>query len=258
MLSSLNGKIILVTGAAGGIGSAICSALSDHGATVIATDREAPGELSAHACWALDASSEVAWETSADRIANDYGRLDGLVNNAATCTIGPLEQTDLALWRDVQAINVESVLLSLKTMLPPLKVAGASSGAGASVVNVSSVGGLRGAAFMAAYCASKAAITSLTKSAAHEFGALQHNIRVNSVHPGGVDTPMLESIASAYVELGIAPTYERAIDTIESRHVLGRLAQPAEIAGGVVYLCSDQASFVTGSELVIDGGFTSI
>ncbi|WP_340316119.1 SDR family oxidoreductase [Rhizorhabdus argentea] len=125
------------------------------------------------------------------------------------------------------------------------------------MVDISSVGGIGGAPLMTAYCSSKGAVRLFSKSAACEFAALKYNIRVNSVHPGGVETWMMDEIVSRYVSLGLAPDELTARTRVEAQHPLGRWGKPEEIAGGIVYLCSPAASFVTGAELVIDGGFTS-
>jgi NAD(P)-dependent dehydrogenase (short-subunit alcohol dehydrogenase family) len=257
MTISLDDKIVLVTGAAGGIGQELCVALKSANATVISTDLKKPTGLASDLALKHDVTSLDDWKFVASRISKKFGRLDGLVNNAGYSFVMTIEGTDIDRWRNVMAINVESVLLSFHTCLDLLKEGGKHSRGGASVVNISSVGGLRGAAFNAAYCASKAAIRNFSKSAAVEFGMLGYNIRVNSYHPGGVDTPMLERILQAYVDQGAVPDYETAKAGIVMNHPIGRIAEPAEIAGGVVFLCSDAASFITGSEFVNDGGFTS-
>lgn len=254
----LDDKVILVTGASGGIGREICAALKSAKALVVAADLAASADVPCASYHQLDVCNTEQWARAAAFVESEYGRLDGLVNNAGISLVGSIEGTAIEEWRRIQAVNVESIVIGLQAMLPQLKTAGASNKSGASVVNLSSIGGLRGAAFNSAYCASKAAVKNFSKSAAHEFAAMGYNIRVNSVHPGGVDTPMLSSIIQSYVDAGIAPSYDEAAAGIKARHVLGRLGTPDEIAGGVVYLCSDAASFVTGSELVIDGGFTSI
>lgn len=125
-------------------------------------------------------------------------------------------------------------------------------------MNFSSIAGQRGAAFNAAYCASKGAVKIFTKCAAIEFAALGYNIRVNSIHPGGVETPMLKSIIDTYIDKGVVPSYEVAEAGIITDHPIGRLGVPEDMGGGVVYLCSESAAFVTGAELNIDGGFTSV
>jgi NAD(P)-dependent dehydrogenase (short-subunit alcohol dehydrogenase family) len=259
MTIRLDDTIALVTGAAGGIGRGVCAALHAAGATVIATDivREAsiPGTAAYHC---HDVASAPDWARVAGEVKARYGRLDALVNGGAICIVKSVETTTLEEWRRVQAVNVESILLGTQAMLPLLRESGKTRPGGAAIVNFSSVGGLRGGGFCAAYCASKAAVSLFTKSAAIEFAALKYNIRVNSVHPGGIRTKMLNDIMDRYVELGAVASREIAEATVIAAHPIGRLGNPEELGGGVVYLCSSSASFVTGSELVIDGGFTSI
>ena len=251
----LDGAVALVTGAGGGIGSATVAAMIEAGAEVIATDLEAPsgGTLNL----AQDVTDEAVWATLSETIGQRWGRLDCLVNNAGIATITPIADNSLAQWRRQMAVNVDSMLLSCKAMLPLLREAGKTRSGGASVVNLSSVGGIGGAPFMAAYCTSKGAVRLFSKSAALEFAALRYNIRVNSVHPGGIATGMMDEIIAAYVKLGVAPDTATARAAVDAQHPMGRWGKPEEIAGGIVYLCSPAASFMTGSELVIDGGFTA-
>jgi len=251
--------IVLITGAAGGIGRAVSRSLKDAGATVIATDLAAEVDIpGADAYYRHDVTREGDWSHIAGEIAAKYGRLDCLVNNAAIAQVASIEATTLESWRKIQAVNVESILIGTRAMLELLKTGGKTRKGGASIVNFSSVGGLRGAAFTSAYCTSKGAVKLFSKSAAIEFGALRYNIRVNSVHPGGIDTEMLGSMMQRYVDLGAVPSVQVAEAGIIAQHPIGRIGRPEEIGGGVVYLCSTAASFVTGSEFVIDGGFTSV
>ena len=143
-------------------------------------------------------------------------------------------------------------------LLPLLKEGGKTRKGGASIVNFSSVGGLRGGVFNAAYSTSKAAVKMLSKCMGAEFAALGYNIRCNSVHPGGIETAMLTSIMDTYVEMGIASSREAAAQSIIAAHPIGRLGRADEMAGGVVYLSSEAASFVTCSEFLMDGGFTQV
>jgi len=259
MTIRLDDTIALVTGAAGGIGRAVCAALNAAGATVLATDlapeASVPGAVSYRR---HDVASARDWAQVAIEVRARYGRLDALVNAAAICQVKSIEETTLEDWRQVQAVNVESMLIGTQAMLPLLKESGKTRKGGASIVNFSSVGGQRGAAFTAAYCTSKGAVKLFSKSAAIEFGMLKYNIRVNSVHPGGIHTPMMHAIIDRYVQLGAVPTREAAEAGVIAAHPIGRLGNPEEIGGGVVYLCSPEASFVTGSEFVIDGGFTAV
>lgn len=259
MTIALPNVIALVTGAAGGIGRELCKALKAAGATIVATDlaEEADGVAADHYLQ-HDVTDAAAWRRISDFISDTYGRLDALVNNAGLSIVVKFEDSPLSEWHRVQQVNVDSIVVGVQTMLPLLKEGGKARKGGASIVNFSSVGGQRGAAFNAAYCTSKAAVLMLSKCLGAEFGALGYNIRVNSVHPGGVDTAMLNSIIDRYVELGAVPSRDAAVAGMTVNHPIGRIGRPDELGGGVVYLCSEAASFVTCSELVIDGGFTAI
>ena len=259
MTIALPEVIALVTGAAGGIGRELCKALKTAGATVIATDLAASADdIAADHYLQHDVTDAAAWQRVADYVSSTYGRLDALVNNAGFSIVVKFEDSPLSEWHGVQRVNVDSIVIGVQAMLPLLKQGGKARKGGASIVNFSSVGGQRGAAFNAAYCASKAAVLMLSKCLGAEFAALGYNIRVNSVHPGGIDTAMLNSIIDRYVELGAAPSREAAVQGVRINHPIGRMGRPDELGGGVVYLCSEAASFVTCSELVIDGGFTAI
>jgi len=256
--SKLDGSIAFVTGAAGGIGRAICTALSAEGAVVIATDlRESGDGLDCAAYFQHDVTDEARWRALAAEVETRYGRLDCLVNNAGYSIVESIADTSIDVWRKVQAVNVEGILYSLHAFAALLRKGGEGRFGGASVVNLSSVGGLRGAAFNSAYCAAKGAVKLFSKSAAVEFGTLKWPIRVNSVHPGGTDTDMTASIMNRFVELGGMANREAAVKRLVSAHPVKRLADPSEIAAGIAFLCSTSASFMTGSEFVIDGGYTA-
>lgn len=259
MTIALNNVVAVVTGAAGGIGRELVKALKAANATVIATDLAPDAQIEgADHYLKHDVTNESDWQAVAALVQDKYGRLDALVNNAGYSIVTKFEETPLSDFHRVNAINVDSIIIGTQVLLPLLKEGGKARSGGASVVNFSSVGGLRGAPFNAAYCTSKAAVKMLSKCLGAEFAALGHNIRVNSVHPGGVDTGMLNSIMDRYVELGAVPSREVAMQGIVANHPIGRMGRPEEMGGGVVYLCSDAASFVTCAEFVMDGGFSQV
>lgn len=253
MAGMLEGSVALVTGAAGGIGNATVAAMIAAGAEVVATDLNAPG--TGTLALSHDVTNPDDWAKVAAVIDKRWGRLDCLINNAGMAAICSIEENTLADWRRIMAVNVESMLLSLQAMLPLLKVSGTTRQGGASVVNLSSVAANIGSPFVTAYSASKGAVRALTKCAACEFGALGYNIRVNSMHPGAVGTGMTDHMIGEYVRLGIAPDQATARAGVEGRYPLKRWGRPEEIANGIVFLSSSAASYMTGSEMVIDGGF---
>lgn len=259
MTIALPDTVAVVTGAAGGIGREIVKAMKAAGATVIATDLKDSAEIEgADHYLRHDVTSEADWRAVETLVRETYGRLDVLVNNAGFSIVTKFEETPLSEFHKVNAINVDSAIIGSQVMLGMLKAGGKARKGGASIINFSSVGGINGAAFNAAYCVSKAAIRMLTKCLGAEFAALKYNIRVNSVHPGGIETPMLRSIMQRYVDLGAVPSVDAAIAGMNVTHPIGRLGQPEEMAGGVVFLASEAASFMTCDELVMDGGFTQV
>lgn len=259
MTIALDNVVAVVTGAAGGIGRELVKALKAANATVIATDMAESAEIEgADHYVSHDVTSEKDWEELAGLIHKHYGRLDALVNNAGISIVTKFDETPLSEFHRVNAVNVDSIIIGTQALLPLLLAGGKARKGGASIVNFSSVGGLRGAPFNAAYCTSKAAVKMLSKCLGAEFAALGYNIRVNSVHPGGIDTGMLGSIMDRYVALGAVPSREVAMQGIVANHPIGRMGRPEEMGGGVVYLCSEAASFVTCSEFVMDGGFSQV
>jgi NAD(P)-dependent dehydrogenase (short-subunit alcohol dehydrogenase family) len=238
--------IAVVTGTAGGIGRELVAALKAAHATVIATDMAEHADIAgADHYLRHDVTSPEDWQAVAALVQDKYGRLDALVNNAGISIVSKFDETPLSEFHRVNAVNVDSIIIGTQALLPLLREGGNARKGGASVVNFSSVGGLRGAAFNSAYCTSKAAVKMLSKCLGAEFAALGYNIRVNSVHPGGIDTAMLGSIMDRYVELGAVPSREVAMQGMVASHPIGRMGRPEEMGGGVVYLCSDAASFVT-------------
>jgi len=259
MTIALPGVVAVVTGAAGGIGQEIVKAMKAAGATVIATDLKDSAEIEgADHYLKHDVTSEADWRAVEALVREKYGRLDALVNNAGFSIVTKFEDTPLSEFHRVNAINVDSAIIGSQIMLGLLKEGGKARRTGASIINFSSVGGINGAAFNAAYCVSKAAISMLSKCLGAEFAALGYNVRVNSVHPGGIETPMLRSIMQRYVDLGASPSIDASLQAMNATHPIGRLGQPEEMAGGVVFLASAASSFMTCDELVMDGGFTTV
>jgi 3(or 17)beta-hydroxysteroid dehydrogenase len=252
-------KVALVTGAAQGIGAAIGRAMAAEGAVVYFTDRNVRGaEENAAAAgghaFMLDVTDEVAWLQAAERLEGEHGRLDILVNNAGVELSRPIGDTSFAEWRQVLAVNLDAVFLGCKAMLPALRSAGAKRDDGASVINISSVAGIIGYPDQVAYNASKAAVMHMAKSLAVEWGRHGFNIRVNSIHPGAIRTQMVEE----YVETVVHRDNRNADDVwreIAATNPLGRLGRVEDVAMGAVYLASDEAAYVNGLELVIDGGW---
>ena len=246
-MGKLAGKIALITGAARGQGAAEARLFAEEGATVILTDVEddvgeaLATEIGGAADYVhLDVTSESEWQRLAEDIGRQHGHLDICVNNAGIIRLGPFEHTTLADYEAVVRVNQFGVFLGMRTSIPLMRKAG-----GGSIVNISSIDGLVGMSFAAGYVASKFAVRGMTKAAALELGS--ENIRVNSIHPGGVNTPMLTGLQSEPQEQGAG----------FSRVPLGRVGEPEEVARLALYLASDDSSYSTGSEFIIDGGLTA-
>jgi NAD(P)-dependent dehydrogenase (short-subunit alcohol dehydrogenase family) len=262
MAGQVEGKVALVTGGASGIGEAIAQTLAQEGATVVATDiDELRGpELVAGINKAggkavflqQDVTSEARWAEIVSEIDERFGRLDVLVSNAGIGIAVPsIVDMTFADWRRQTAINLDGVFLSVKYSLPLMRKSG-----GGSVIMMSSLAGLRGSAGLAGYCATKGGVRLFAKAVAMECAAIGDGIRVNSVHPGIIDTPIWGKIPTeAAGNRANAP-----IDPEERAKVatpLGRVGSAVEIASGVLYLASDASRYVTGTELVIDGGMNA-
>lgn len=238
----LASRIVLVTGAAGTLGRAISSKIEAAGGTVVRTDLAGMTGMDL----ALDITREEDWTDAIGRIAARHGRLDGLVNNAGIVLVGDVEATSLADWRRVMAVNADGVFLGCKHALPLLRRSPA-----AAIVNISSVSGLVGGANLAAYNASKGAVRLLSKSVALSGARLSPPVRCNSVHPAFVEGDMVDGMVAQSRNPG------RARERMAADVPLGRMARPAEIADAVCWLLSDAASFMTGAEVVLDGGLVA-
>lgn len=238
----LSGHAVLVTGAAGTLGSATCEAIAAAGGQPIRSDLAGQPGMDL----ALDVTREEDWAAAMATIAKTYGRLDGLVNNAGIIVLGDVERTSLADWRRVMAINVDGVFLGCKYALPLMAEAKAPA-----IVNLSSVSGLVGGANLAAYNASKGAVRLLTKSVALSGARKTPPVRCNSVHPAFVEGDMVDGIA------GAARDPSRAQERMRADIPLGRMAKPDEIAEAIVWLLSPASAFMTGAEMVLDGGLVA-
>ncbi len=246
----LEGKTALVTGAASGIGRATVALFHAEGARVAATDRNETGlaETKAFADLVLpqDVTDETRWREVVDTVIAAFGRLDILVNNAGIALKGNIETATLDDWRRTHAVNVEGTFLGCREAIRVMKVAG-----GGSIVNLSSVAGIIGDAQSAAYCASKGAVRLLTKSAALHCGRAGYNIRLNSVHPSFADTAMVREL----IESSKNP--ERVREGLARAAPMGRMGRAEEVANTILFLASDESSFTTGAEIVVDGGLTA-
>jgi 3(or 17)beta-hydroxysteroid dehydrogenase len=251
MSGELSGQVAIVTGGASGIGAASAALLAEAGAAVVVADlqdaRDGAGRFVRH-----DVSSEESWQALLADVLKHEGRLDVMVNNAGISGgAGNVENTDVATWQRVQAINSEGVFLGCKYAIQGMKHTGAAKPAPqGSIVNLSSVAGLQAGAGAIAYTASKGAVRLLSKSVALHCAEKKYGIRCNSVHPGGVDTPIFDLL---WQMVG----HEQGKAFLGGRHPIGRMAETVELGEVVLWLASDRSSFVTGAEIVADGGLTA-
>ncbi len=239
-------KVALITGGASGIGMATARLFAHEGATVVLTDLAAPAFPAAAATHKLDVTSESQWAAVTDATVRDFGRIDIVVNSAGISLLKDFEATTLEEWRRLMAVNLDGTFLGCRHAVRVMKDRG-----GGSIVNMSSVAGIVGTSHLAAYSASKGGVRLLTKSVALHCARKGYNIRCNSVHPSFADTPMLHGMVSA------ARNPEKLASSFAAAAPLGRIAQPVEIARTILFLASDEASFTTGAEFVVDGGLTA-
>ena len=247
----LKGKVALITGGARGQGAAEARLFAKEGARVVIADilddagtkvAAEIGESGGDAAYVhLDVTSEDEWREAVAETVARYGRLDVLVNNAGIWRGGTVEETSVEEWDLIMDVNARGVFLGTKVAIAEMRKAG-----GGSIINISSTAGLVGSPRSTAYTASKGAVRLLTKATAVQYG--KEGIRANSIHPGPIDTDMA---------VQIWPDEKGRAASAAARTVIGRMGTPEDIAYGALYLASDESSFVTGSELVIDGGITA-
>lgn len=257
-MTDLNGRTALVTGAARGIGAAIARSLAAAGAKVLVTDLNDGTDVASEIGGAFvkhDVASEAEWETAVQMAKDTFGGLDILVNNAGVFWLRPITQTSLDDFRKMQSINVDGVFLGMKHAIPAIAERASMWKGGGAIVNISSVAGIIGSPMTTAYSASKGAVRLMTKSAAIECATLGLKVRVNSVHPGIIDTDMMAGAVKATQREGEDEAAARA--RMARSHPMGRVGEAQDIANAVCYLCSDQSAFMTGSEMVVDGGMTA-
>ena len=250
-MQTLRGKVAIITGAGSGIGAETARLLTTHGAQVVIADRDAASaartaaETGGHAI-EMDVTSEADWARTVAATVATFAGLDVLVNCAGIELVRSLGDTSFEQWRRVMSVNLDGVFLGTRAAIPAMRKGG-------SIINISSVAGINGFPKQAAYCASKGGVRLLSKAAAVECAEAGMGIRVNSVHPGIIETPMSRDILDN-VDPVVRPELEARWKLL---HPIGRLGQASEVAQCILFLASDASAFVTGSELVVDGGMTA-
>lgn len=244
-MSKLEGKVAIITGAARGQGEATARLFAEHGATVILTDVLEEGydlaqDIGGDAVFVeMDVRDEDAWTALITEMHDRHGQIDALINNAGIAEAAPIEELTLASFERMLGINVIGTWLGVRAVVPVMRGHGAGS-----IVNISSTSGLRGNANMTTYDASKWGVRGMSKAMAMELAP--HNIRVNTIHPGAIDTPMLNpsqrETQDIAAELGLP---------------MGRVGLPIEVAKASLFLASDDASYISGAEIAVDGAWTA-
>lgn len=262
-MGRVEGKVALITGGASGIGRGCAETLAREGATVVITDlQDEKGAALVDAIKAAggkasylhhDVTREEDWQGVVAQVKAAHGRLDVLVNNAGIGLSGSVFEMSLEDFRRQNAVNIDSVFLGVKHAIPVMR-----EGGGGSVINMSSVAGLKGSPTLAGYCATKGAVRLFTKAVAMECANARDNVRVNSVHPGIIETPIWDTIIGTGDEgSNIGIPRGPALDAMAAQGVpVGVKGLPQDIANGVLWLASDESRYVTGAELVIDGGLS--
>ena len=253
-MDRVKGKVAIVTGGGGGMGRAEAMLLAKEGAKIVVTDldeaavKKVAGEINSQGGKAVsikhDVASEADWSLVLQKTLEEFGKLDVLVNNAGVILYKKIEDISLSEWRWLMSVNLDGVFLGTKFAIEAMKKNG-----GGSIINIASVAGLIGNPDASAYHASKGGVRSFSKAAAIECSkaGYGYNIRVNSIYPGVINTRMADDLKKD----------EAKYKTAVSWHPIGHFGEPEDVAYGVLYLASDESKFLTGSELVIDGGWTA-
>jgi 3(or 17)beta-hydroxysteroid dehydrogenase len=267
-MCDLKGKVALVSGAGQGIGARTAEVLAEAGAVVIVTGRtDAPCKSVVERIRAaghqahfrhLDVTREEDWKSVVSDVCANFGGLDVLVNNAGIEMVKALADLTLDDWHRACRVNLDGVFLGTKYGVQAMTDGSTSRPRGGSIINVSSVAGLVGTAFMSAYNMTKGGVRLFTKSVAHECGLLRNGVRVNSVHPGVIRTPMVDAELPKWTAVGFGTNDEETLRNVLAMHPIGRFGEVDDVAKAIRYLASDDSSFVTGAELAIDGGLTAV
>ena len=263
----LTGKTALVTGAARGIGASCVEALASAGAKVLVTDIDINlAHAVAENCRSSGAEAiaiqhnvcdEAQWQMAIKEALRQFGGLDIVVNNAGIESMSLVEETTLEDWQRVMNVNADGVFLGTKHAIQAMKPGGAA-GQGGSIVNIASMCSMIALEGSGSYSAAKAAVAQLTKVSAVECGRKGYKIRINSVHPGVILTDLVKKGMQRSANEGIFSSPEEAHAVYESQHPIGHLGQPEDVANAVVYLASNASQFSTGSQIVVDGGYTAL
>ena len=256
MAGRLEGRVALITGAAKGLGAATARGMAAEGAPVALSDIDRAGgeALAAELAEAgrqtmfvaLDVTKEADWVAAIAAVIERFGGLDILVNNAGVGIVEPLHKVTLESWHKTMSVNLDGVFLGTKHAMAAMR-------AGGSIINLSSILGITSIPALSAYSASKGAVRLFTKGAALDGAKDERRIRVNSIHPGYIHTEMME--ATCYRDYG---SLEAGLRELAKQHPIGRVGKPEDIANGAIFLASEESSFITGTELVIDGGYTAV
>jgi 3(or 17)beta-hydroxysteroid dehydrogenase len=251
----LENKIALVTGARAGIGRGVADRLAREGATVIYTARthhelDQAAASTGGLALPLDVTSATQWQEVVAEVDRRFGRLDIMVNNAGLVRVRPVETIPIDEWREVSAANLEGVLIGTQAALPLLRAGGRLNVNGSAVVNICSLSAILVVPGQASYNAAKAGLSHLSRCMAIEWARARYNIRVNSIMPGAIATPMLKTSLQGW------PDDEDVLAPLAAQIPLGFVGGVEDIASGAAYLASDEARYITATELVIDGGLS--